>query len=68
MKYSNIVEFQISEHRAVFLIVTVKNDVGRCVIFTYGAAVIHKNGAYRAGGLFPAMVQIISIVTFCTRG
>ena len=61
-----IVLFQRHEHDAVSHPVPVDNGMKTAEVTA--APVIHKNRAYRAGGLFPAMVQIISIVTFCTRG
>ena len=58
-----IVIFQRHEHGAVSHPVPVDNGVKTAEITT--APVIHKTEP--AGSLFSAMVQIISIVTFCTR-
>ena len=47
---------------------TVKNDVGRCVIFADSAAVIHKNGTCFVLPVVICMGEIINIIRALNNG
>ena len=62
------VKLQVSEHGAVFLIVTVKHHIGRSVILRNGAAVVNENGACL---VFPVVIgvgQIIDVIIALNNG